>query len=64
METRANYALIGLFTIAVITGAFVFVFWFSGAGKRAEQKVFQVRFTGSVSEPPTVRPDTEPVNRT
>jgi len=49
LETRANYALIGLFTIAVITGAFVFVFWFSGAGKRAEQKVFQVRFTGSVS---------------
>jgi phospholipid/cholesterol/gamma-HCH transport system substrate-binding protein len=33
----------------VITGAFVFVFWFSGAGKGAEQKIFQVRFTGSVS---------------
>ena len=30
METRANYALIGLFTLAVLAAAFVFVFWFSG----------------------------------
>ncbi len=30
METRANYALIGLFTLAVLAAAFGFVFWFSG----------------------------------
>ena len=29
METRANYALIGLFTLAVVAAAFGFVFWFS-----------------------------------
>ena len=28
METRANYVLIGLFTLAVIAGAFGFVLWF------------------------------------
>ena len=31
METRANYALIGLFTLAVIAAAFGFVYWFSGS---------------------------------
>ena len=30
METRANYALIGVFTLAVIATAFLFVYWFSG----------------------------------
>ncbi|HUZ90735.1 MAG TPA: MCE family protein, partial [Methylocella sp.] len=30
METRANYALIGIFTLAVIAGVFGFLFWFSG----------------------------------
>ena len=30
METRANYTLIGAFALAVIAGAFLFVFWFSG----------------------------------
>ena len=30
METRANYALIGLFTLAVIIGAFLVVFWIKG----------------------------------
>ena len=38
METRANYVLIGLFTLAVIVGAFGFVYWFNtigGAGERA-----------------------------
>ena len=28
METRANYVLIGLFTLAVIASAFGFVLWF------------------------------------
>ena len=31
METRANFVLIGAFTLAVIAGAFLFVLWFSGA---------------------------------
>ena len=31
METRANYVLIGVFTLAVIVGAFGFVWWFERA---------------------------------
>ncbi len=49
METRANYALIGLFTLAVIIGAFLFVFWFKGTGGQITSKNFVVHFEGSVS---------------
>ena len=35
METRANFAMIGAFTLAVIAGAFLFVLWFSGGSKTA-----------------------------
>ena len=30
METRANYVLIGAFTLAVVLAGFGFVLWFSG----------------------------------
>ena len=49
METRANYALIGAFTLAVIASAFMFVFWFSGGEKVAGKKTYRIIFTGSVS---------------
>ena len=49
METRANYALIGLFTLAVIAGAFLFVYWFAGADVRANRVSYRVIFSGSVS---------------
>jgi phospholipid/cholesterol/gamma-HCH transport system substrate-binding protein len=49
METRANYALIGLFTLAVILGGFAFAWWFSSAGKTTAHKTYQVNFSGSVS---------------
>jgi phospholipid/cholesterol/gamma-HCH transport system substrate-binding protein len=49
METRANYALIGAFTLAVIAAGFLFVWWFTGAGKSEDRKTYEVRFTGSVS---------------
>jgi len=49
METRANYALIGGFTLAVIASAFLFVFWFSGTGRPAGLTVYKVVFTGSIS---------------
>ncbi len=49
METRANYVLIGIFTLAVIAGGFLFVMWFSGLGKGAQHKTYEVVFTGSVS---------------
>ena len=35
MESRANYALVGLFTLAVIAAMFGFAYWFgSGGGGR------------------------------
>ncbi len=49
METRANYALIGLFTLVVMAAAFGFVFWFSGKDARATLSTYRVVFNGSVS---------------
>jgi phospholipid/cholesterol/gamma-HCH transport system substrate-binding protein len=49
METRANYVLIGLFTLAVVAGAFGFVFWFQNTGNGGERAYYRVVFDGSVS---------------
>ncbi len=49
METRANYALVGLFTLAVVAGALGFVWWFSGHDARSRYVPYRVVFTGSVS---------------
>jgi len=50
METRANYTLIGAFTLAVVLGAFLFIFWFSGGpNKQAGRDQYRVVFTSSVS---------------
>ncbi|MHB2168853.1 MCE family protein [Alsobacter sp. R-9] len=49
METRANYALIGLFTLAVLAAAFGFVFWFSGKDATTKLVTYRVIFNGSVS---------------
>jgi phospholipid/cholesterol/gamma-HCH transport system substrate-binding protein len=49
METRANYALIGLFTLAVLATGFLFVFWFSGGDRGQGRQPVRVVFSGSVS---------------
>ena len=49
METRANYALVGAFTLAILAAAFGFVFWFSGPSKTTARKAYNVIFDGSVS---------------
>lgn len=49
METRANYAMIGMFTLAVIATAFLFVYWFSGGRSQSGDKIYQIMFTSSVS---------------
>lgn len=49
METRANYAIIGIFTIAVIMAGFGFVYWFSGSETGAKRTAYQVDFTTSVA---------------
>ncbi len=49
METRANYALVGLFTLAVIFGAFGFIYWFKTFGGETAQKTYFVHFESPVS---------------
>jgi phospholipid/cholesterol/gamma-HCH transport system substrate-binding protein len=49
VETRANYALIGLFTLAVFAGIIGFVYWFAAARSAGQKASYRVVFTGSVS---------------
>ena len=49
METRANYVLIGVFTLAVVLGVFGFVYWFQNIGGTGERAFYRVQFEGSVS---------------
>jgi phospholipid/cholesterol/gamma-HCH transport system substrate-binding protein len=49
METRARYALIGLFMLAVILGSFAFVYWLENKGGFGQREAYQIRFQGSVS---------------
>ncbi|QEL23086.1 MCE family protein [Bosea sp. F3-2] len=48
MESRANYALVGLFTLAVLAAAFGFVYWFNSGGAGRKESV-RVIFTGTVT---------------
>lgn len=49
METRANYVLIGLFTLAVIAGAFGFVLWFKNVSSTKLRTPLRIVFEGSAS---------------
>ncbi len=49
METRANFVLIGAFTLAAIVGAFLFIMWIAGYGTPGGRVRYQVIFNGSVS---------------
>jgi phospholipid/cholesterol/gamma-HCH transport system substrate-binding protein len=49
METRANYVLIGAFTLAAVVGAFLFIMWVAGYGAPGGHRTYQVVFNGSVS---------------
>ena len=49
METRANYVLIGAFTLAAVVGAFLFVMWIAGYGSSGSHRTYQVVFKGSVA---------------
>ncbi|MGO4665974.1 MlaD family protein [Bosea sp. 2RAB26] len=48
MESRANYALVGLFTLAVLAAMFGFVYWFNSglAGRRQDVRIV---FSGTVT---------------
>jgi phospholipid/cholesterol/gamma-HCH transport system substrate-binding protein len=49
VETRANYVLIGVFTLAVVLGVFGFIYWFQNIGGTGERAFYRVQFVGSVS---------------
>ena len=49
METRANYVLIGLFTLAAIVGAAGFIYWFQHLDSGTKRTTFLIEFSGPVS---------------
>jgi phospholipid/cholesterol/gamma-HCH transport system substrate-binding protein len=49
METRAPYALIGFFVLAIVGGVFGFVYWLHNTGGLGERTVYRVRFENTVS---------------
>ncbi|MGX5841210.1 MlaD family protein [Mesorhizobium sp. ArgA1] len=49
METRANYVIVGIFTLAAILAAFAFVYWTAQIGDRGETAELRVRIQGSAS---------------
>jgi phospholipid/cholesterol/gamma-HCH transport system substrate-binding protein len=49
METRAPYAMIGAFVIAIIGAVFGFVYWLHNTGGLGERTVYRVRFENTVS---------------
>jgi phospholipid/cholesterol/gamma-HCH transport system substrate-binding protein len=48
METHARYIAVGIFAIAVVASAFMFVFWLRGASG-LEEVVYRIRFSGPVT---------------
>ncbi len=49
METRANYVMIGVFTLAVIVGVFAFVWWFQRLGTGEVKAQYEIYFDSPVS---------------
>jgi len=49
METRAPYALIGLFVVAAVAAVFGFVYWLHNTGSLTERAVYRVRYENTVS---------------
>ena len=49
METRAPYAIIGLFVVTAIVAVFGFIYWLHNTGGLGDSSVYDVRFDSSVS---------------
>jgi phospholipid/cholesterol/gamma-HCH transport system substrate-binding protein len=49
METRANYVMIGVFTLAVVVGVFAFVWWFQRLGTGESKAQYEIYFDSPVS---------------
>ncbi|HMK89668.1 MAG TPA: MlaD family protein [Methylocystis sp.] len=48
METRANFALIGLFALAVVFASFAFIYWVAGASGGVGMNTYELVVRGSV----------------
>jgi phospholipid/cholesterol/gamma-HCH transport system substrate-binding protein len=49
METKANYVVVGIFTLAVCMLAFGFVYWIARYGDKSETATLEIRILGSVT---------------
>jgi len=49
METKANYVVVGAFTLLAILAAFGFIYWTSGVGERGEMAPLRFHIPGSAS---------------
>ncbi|MBD0416189.1 MlaD family protein [Oryzicola mucosus] len=49
METRANYVIVGIFTLVAVLAAFGFVYWSAAIGDRGEITQLRIRIPGSAS---------------
>ena len=49
METKANYAIVGFFTVLVMAAAFGFVYWMSQYGRGGEMAQLAIRIPGSAN---------------
>lgn len=49
METKSNAAIIGMFTLAILTFAFGFIYWLAGDGRGITKERMTVVFSGPVA---------------
>jgi phospholipid/cholesterol/gamma-HCH transport system substrate-binding protein len=49
MEVRARYLLMGVFSLAVITGVFAFVYWLEAVGGLTARSNYKIRFDSPVA---------------
>jgi len=49
MENKANYALVGALSLALVVALFGFVYWFAGPSSSVPLKAYDVVFNGAVS---------------
>ena len=49
METKANYVLVGIFTLVAIVAAFAFVYWTATIGDRGATAPLRIRILGSAA---------------
>ncbi|MGH6760202.1 MAG: MlaD family protein [Phyllobacterium sp.] len=49
METKANYVLVGIFTLAICMASFFFVYWMARYGESRDTAKLEIRIQGSVT---------------